>query len=111
MPRIRKSPINPPRISGDQTMEKSTVLGTNRTGIDMSPLDAKEMIALANSTPASSQGGARDIAKMRGEYIAEHDVLGSVPPPGTLKGVASTAIKKLTGKNPEAFIDKLGCRL
>jgi hypothetical protein len=92
-------------------MEKSTALGKNRTGVDMSPIDAKEMVALSNSTPPSSQGDARDIAKMRGEYIAEHDALGSIPPPGTLKGVASTAMKKLTGKNPEAFIDKLGCRL
>jgi rubrerythrin len=92
-------------------MEKSTVLGKNRTGVDMSPLDAKEMIALAGSTPASSPGDERAIAKMRGQYIAEGGVLGSIPPPATLKGVATTAIKKLTGRNPEAFIDKLGCRL
>lgn len=92
-------------------MEKSTVLGKNRTGIDMSPIDAKEMIALARITPPSSQGDEQAIAQMRREYIAEADVIGSVPPPGTLKGVASTAMEKLTGRNPEAFIDKLGCRL
>jgi rubrerythrin len=92
-------------------MEKSTVLGKNRTGIDMSPIDAKEMIALARITPPSSHGDEQAIAEMRREYIAEADVIGSVPPPGTLKGVASTAMEKLTGKNPEVFIDKLGCRL
>lgn len=92
-------------------MEKSTVLGKNRTGIDMSPIDAKEMIALARITPPSSQGDEQAIAQMRREYIAEADVIGSVPPPGTLKGVASTAMEKLTGRNPDAFIDKLGCRL
>jgi rubrerythrin len=92
-------------------MEKSTVLGTNRTGIDMSPLDAKQLLALTNVTPPTSSGDQNAIAKMRGAYIAEGDVLGSVPPPGTIKGLASTAMQKLTGKNPEAFIDKLACRL
>lgn len=92
-------------------MEKTTVLGKNRTGIDMSPIDAKEMIALAKATPPSSEGDEQAIAEMRSQYIREADVIGSVPPPGTLKGMASTAMEKLTGKNPEAFIDKLGCRL
>jgi hypothetical protein len=92
-------------------MENSTVLGTNRTGVDMSPIDVKEMAALANATPPSSPGDERAISKMRGEYIADADVLGSVPPPGTLKGVATTAMQKLTGRNPEAFIDKLGGRI
>lgn len=92
-------------------MEKSTALGTNRTGVDMSPIDAKEMVALSNATPASSPGDEQAIARMREEHIAEAGVLGSVPPPGTLKGMASTMMEKLTGKNPEAFIDKLGCRL
>ena len=48
---------------------------------------------------------------MRREYIAEAEVVGSVPPARNVKGAASTAMQKLTGKNPEAFIDKLGCRL
>lgn len=92
-------------------MEKSTALGTNRTGIAMSPIDIKEMVAFTSVTPPTSQGDARAIAEMRREYVADAGVIGSVPPPGTLKGVASTVMDKLTGKNPEAFIDKLGCRL
>jgi rubrerythrin len=92
-------------------MEKTTVLGKNRTGIDMSPIDAKEMTALAKVTPPSSNGDEQAIAEMRSQYIREAEVIGSIPPPGTLKGMASTAMEKLTGKNPEAFIDKLGCRL
>jgi hypothetical protein len=92
-------------------MEKSTVLGTNRTGIDMSPVDVKKMLALSNVTPPSSTGDEREIAELRSRHIADAGVIGSIPPPGSLKGVASTAMQKLTGKNPEAFIDKLGCRL
>jgi hypothetical protein len=93
------------------TMDKTTVLGNNRTGIDASPDDIKEMMALVKITPASSSGDVQTLAQMRQEYIAEADVIGSVPPPGTLKGIASSAMDKLMGKNPEAFIDKLGCRL
>jgi hypothetical protein len=92
-------------------MEKSTVLGMNRTGVDMSPIDIKEMLAFTNVSPASSGGDESSMAAMRREYIGEAEVLGSIPPPGTLKGMASTAMQKLTGKNPEAFIDKLGCRM
>jgi hypothetical protein len=92
-------------------MERSTDLGLNRTGVDMSPIDTKEMLALSRATPASSGGDEMSMAAMRREYNAEAEDLGSIPPPGTLKGVASTALQKLTGKNPEAFIDKLGCRL
>jgi hypothetical protein len=92
-------------------MERSTDLGLNRTGVDMSPIDTKEMLALSRATPASSGGDEMSMAAMRREYNAEAEDLGSIPPPGTVKGVASTALQKLTGKNPEAFIDKLGCRL
>jgi rubrerythrin len=92
-------------------MEKSTVMGRNRTGTDMSPIDTKEMLAFSNATPPSSDGDARDMYDVRCGYAADAGVLGSIPPPGSLKGAASTTMKKLTGKNPEAFIDKLGCRL
>jgi hypothetical protein len=92
-------------------MEKSTEVGLNRTGVDMSPIDTKEMLALSRATPPSSGGDEMSMAAVRREYNAEAEELGSIPPPGTLKGVASTAVQKLTGKNPEAFIDKLGCRL
>ena len=92
-------------------MDKTTVLGKNRSGVDISPIDIKEMMSLAKVTPASSPGDEKAIAQMREEYIAEADVIGSVPLPGTLKGMASTAMEKLMGKSPEGFIDKLGCRL
>ncbi|AKH38601.1 MULTISPECIES: ferritin-like domain-containing protein [Nitrosomonas] len=92
-------------------MDKTTVLGKNRSGVDISPIDIKQMMSLAKVTPASSPGDEKAIAQMREEYIAEADVIGSVPLPGTLKGMASTAMEKLMGKSPEGFIDKLGCRL
>ena len=92
-------------------MDKLTALGKNRTGIDTSPVDIKVMMALTKASPPTSSGDEKAIAEMRREYIAEADVIGSVPPPGTLKGMASSAMEKLMGRNPEAFIDKLGCRL
>jgi bacterioferritin (cytochrome b1) len=92
-------------------MDKTTVMGKNRSGIDLSPFDVKEMMSLTKITPATSPGDEKAMAEMRQRNIAEADILGSVPPPGTLKGVATSAVDKLTGKNTEVFIDKLGCRL
>jgi hypothetical protein len=79
-------------------MENKTATGTNRTGIDMSPVDIKEMLALTSVTPPSSPGDQKAIAEMRGRYIAEGDAVGSVPMPGTFKGVASTFMQTVTGK-------------
>lgn len=50
-------------------------------------------------------------ATMRGEYVDEAERIGSIPLPGTVKGVVSTMIDKLSGDRPEVLIDKLGERL
>ena len=63
-------------------METSTDVGLNRTGVDMSPIDTKEMLALSRATPASSGGDEMSMAAMRREYNAEAEDLGSIPPPG-----------------------------
>jgi ferritin-like protein len=83
----------------------------NRTGIGMSPIDSQQMIDAAQATPPSSQGDASALAALDSAYIEEAEPVGSVPLPGTLKGVAQATLGKLTGKNPEVLIDKLGERL
>ena len=90
-------------------MEQSTQIGMNRTGIQMSPVDTGKMLeASAKTRPATSD---ETIVGMRSNYLAEADPVGTIPPPGTMKGAAKAAIKKMTGKRPEVFIDKLGERL
>jgi hypothetical protein len=88
-----------------------TRLGPNRTGLQTSPLHSKEMIENADSLPADNREGEDAFAEIRREYIMEADPVGSVPPPGTLKGVAKSGVQMLTGNRPQAFIDKLSERL
>lgn len=93
-------------------MEKSVEMSTkNRTGIGMSPADSQRMIDAAQAVPPSSSGDESALAALDSAYIRESEPIGSVPAPGTLKGMAQTTLQKLTGKHPEVLIDKLGERL
>ena len=89
----------------------STEVGKNKTGVQMSPVDMKEMMKTVKTSGNGGTGDGAGIAAVRTSYIAEADPLGTVPPTGTAKGAAKTAMKKLAGKAPEVFIDKLGERL
>ncbi len=88
-------------------------MGSNRTGVQMSPLDAKRMneqrVDLA--PPVLQSPSAAAMADMRARYIAEAPRIGSVPPPGNVKGVVQTGMAMLTGNRPQLLLDKLGERL
>lgn len=91
-------------------MENTTQLGMNRTGTDMSPFLTKEMVkgvGLRDIGPISYA----DMEAIRSSYIKLNTPVGSVPLPGTLKGVLKSGKEKLTGHNPEVLINKLGQRL
>jgi rubrerythrin len=93
-------------------MENRTELGMNRTGMQMSPVGQSRMREVTEMTQPTSEGDASAIAELRATYIAESDALGTVPPPGTIKGVVKSGAQVLLGgKRPQAFIDKLGERL
>lgn len=91
-------------------MEKSTQLGMNRTGTDMSPIHSKAML----KGQKLFEVGPIDVTAMaaiRSSYIKLEEPVGSVPLPGTLKGVLTSGKEKMTGHNPEVLINKLGERL
>lgn len=92
-------------------MTQVNKMGTNRTGMDMSPIDGKDMLEgarkLTKSTPLSEQ----QIVNFRELAINASGSVGSVPIPGTFKGALSVAKEKLQGYNPEVLINKLGQRL
>lgn len=95
-------------------MENATSIGLNRTGVQMSPLSASSMETYAEQmSPPALDDMLQDsgISTMRFDYGQEAEKIGSVPVPGTLTGVLSTGVAKITGKNPEVLIDKLGERL
>jgi bacterioferritin (cytochrome b1) len=92
-------------------MENRTQLGTNRTGLQVSPLQMKKAIEITELTQPSSQGDETSIDAVRAEYIAQADPIGTVPPPLTVKGMAKSGMNMLKGARPQVFIDKLGERL
>jgi ferritin-like metal-binding protein YciE len=96
----------------------ATRLGRNRTGMQMSPQHSEEMLAGMEALEAETSREAllegpdgQALSVTRLEYIATADPLGSVPLPATLKGVAKSGAKMLTGNRPQALIDKLAERL
>jgi rubrerythrin len=91
-------------------VERSSQMGTNRTGIDMSPFDSKAMTE-ASEKFFKTEGSAEALKTLKRNYARDAGTLGSVPVPGTPKGMFKSALKKMTGTNPEMFINKLGERL
>lgn len=92
-------------------MNNPTDSGMNKTGIDMSPMDVKELLRGIQALQPTSDGNADTLASFRAPYFKEADPIGNVPVPGTLKGAAKTGMQKLMAKKPEVLIDKLGARL
>ena len=91
-------------------METKTHLGMNRTGVQMSPFDTAELEAGLNDfVPARSNG--RDDLAIRAEYAQGSEGLGSVPVPGTAKGMLKSGVDMVTGSRPQVLVDKLGERL
>lgn len=84
-------------------------MGMNRTGIQMSPVDAK---AMQEIEPQVAQvDGDEAVALVRAAYIAEANSLGSVPLPTTLRGSLATGSMLLKGESPQLLMDKLGERI
>ncbi|WP_312271095.1 ferritin-like domain-containing protein [Pseudomonas sp.] len=97
-------------------MTTSAPMGLNRTGAQMSPEDTKRQIeATEQFRQDIPPGDASRITEERVKFIREHEAIdeqvGSVPPPGSVKGVLKTGLDKMMGKNPELLLDKLGERL
>jgi rubrerythrin len=85
-------------------------IGMNRTGIQMSPIDTKEM--LDNTGEVRGEPGDESaLLEMRSDYIANSDAIGSIPLPGTLTGAVNMGVQMLKGDSPQILLDKLGERL
>lgn len=95
-------------------MEPSTQVSMkNRTGLQMSPVQSKEMLETVEGIeglPNPPEGTGTAMAEMRLEYINEADPLGTVPAPASAKGMVKTGAKMLTGNRPQVFMDKLAER-
>lgn len=92
-------------------MEKSTEMGMNRTGIAMSPIHSKAMISGSQQLTPVERPDGQAVKLMERQFIENAGKVGSVPVPGTLSGALKTAMEKMTGRNPEALLNKMGERL
>lgn len=92
-------------------MKQQTHMGRNRTGIQTSPFDIREMREGTEHTVPTSTGDKQALAELRQRYINESDTVGSVPVPGTFTGMLEAGKGLFTGRRPQVLIDKLGERL
>lgn len=90
-------------------MKDETRLGMNRTGLHMSPIDAGELEYDMDAPVPAAEGSAA--AAMRRQYVSTADTLGTVPPPGTMRGMLASGMEALSGNRMQAFLDKLAERL
>jgi len=89
-----------------------TKQGMNRTGMKTAPIQAPKMLEVTKLTVPTSKGDKSLLAATRIEVSGESvDGIGTMPPPGSVKELANTAAKMLTGKKAPVFMDKLGERL
>jgi hypothetical protein len=92
-------------------MKNDVAIGKNRTGIALSPIDKRELLEVTEMTVPSMEGDETVIADARAEYIEEGAVIGTVPVPASVKGVASTGVAAVKGVNASVLVDKLSERL
>lgn len=89
-------------------MDNEIHTGKNRTGMKTSPVHSRELLEVREMTvPPNPE---RDAVAIRADYLAEAEPVGSMPPPPTLRGMAGTAMKALTGKKMHVLLDKMGER-
>jgi len=92
-------------------MATAAKVGTNFTGVQMSPKDTKRLLEAVNEIHPDVPGDETGMLMERAERSAEAGRIGSVPVPGSAKGMLKTGFDMMKGKSPEVFLDKLGERL
>lgn len=92
-------------------MTKAAKLGHNMTGAQMSPEDTQKMVEYTERRPADVPGSAAELKRAREQMNREEGQIGSVPIPGSVKGMLKSTFDKVLGNNPELLLDKLGERL
>lgn len=92
-------------------MANSAKLGTNFTGVQMSPKDTKSLLDAVNGIPPDVPGDSKGLMLERTTRAEEADRIGSVPVPGSAKGMLKSTFDMMLGKSPELLVDKLGERL
>lgn len=85
--------------------------GTNRTGVSASPIDSAKLVKGAEEHPLETSGSEKALEENREDYARESAPIGTMPPPASLKGLASTVVEALKGSSANVLLDKMGERL
>lgn len=91
-------------------MENQVNSGMNRTGAKISPIDSTKTAAGAQTFTVPTQGSEDALAMNRISYMREVDPVGTVPLPGSIKGIFSALQEKIMNGD-HTFMDKLGERI
>ena len=91
--------------------QQTEQMGMNRTGVQMSPIDAAAMQGGDNVPIRGAPGDERALLDAREAYILDADAIGSLPIPGSVAGAVSLGMHMLKGDRPQILLDKLGERL
>jgi len=92
-------------------MAEAAKLGGNVTGVQMSPKDTKSLLDAVAQIPPDVPGDSKAIMLERTKRAEEAERIGSVPVPGSVKGMLKSTLDMAMGKSPEILVDKLGERL
>ncbi|WP_028241126.1 ferritin-like domain-containing protein [Stutzerimonas azotifigens] len=92
-------------------MAHAAKLGTNVTGVQMSPKDTESLLEAVNEIHPDVPGDTSGLMRERAERASEAERIGSVPLPGSAKGMLKSSMDMLRGKSPEILLDKMGERL
>jgi hypothetical protein len=95
----------------EERMKKETELGMNRTGMAMAPSEGKKQKENTWKSVPATPGDPLAARKVRAQYEAEAEPVGTMPAPASVKGAAKTAAQMIQGHDPKAFIDKIGERM
>lgn len=86
-------------------------IGANRTGMATSPIDSKRMLENAEVPIPESSAGVEKLGQFRTELGKTWEPIGTMPPPGSLKGAAKTLLEGIKGKDANVFINLVAERL
>jgi hypothetical protein len=89
----------------------TTMSPANRTGMQRSPMDAEAQMSAPQSLIEPRLIADTDPDLLRAGYVTQAEALGSVPVPGTAKGMAKAGVQALKGNRAQVLMDKLGERL
>ena len=86
-------------------------LGRNRTGLSMHPIASRAMLENTEDLLRTQPADGDALRQAREEYTSTMGIIGTMPPPLSLKGAATTVVETLKGNKPQVLLDGIGDRI